>query len=123
METRDPDCIFELARDFNVVPDLVMVIPDQGNGARTVHLLEGGEVFPWAEHNGKIYTGPPDDDTLLEDGTPMSDLSWEVSPYWVFEAFDEKGAEVELTPREHRAVMVQIYNLYADLFTNPCLEV
>ena len=116
MDNLDTDCRFELARDFNVTPDLILDIPNQGNGARSIHLMEGGEIFPWAEHNGKIYTGPPNEVTLLEDGTPMSALSWEVSSYWVFAAFDEQGTEVTLTPREHRSVMARIYK-------NPCLKV
>lgn len=103
---------FELPRDFEITPDLVLGLPDRGRGELTVHLIEGGENFPWAEHNGSIYTGPPEEDTLLEDGTPLSSLEWTVSSHWVVAAFDPRGDETTLTAAEHREAMLQLDLLF-----------
>lgn len=107
-----PETTFVLAREFEITPDLVLPLPDMGRGILSVHLIEGGENFPWAEHNGTIYTGPPEEDAVLEDGTPLHSLEWEVAPYWVVAAYGPTGAETTLTAAEHREVMLQIELLF-----------
>lgn len=107
-----PCSSFDLARDFEITPDLTLSLPDRGRGGLSVHLIEGGENFPWAEHDGSIYTGPPEEDVLLDDGTPLTSLAWNVNSHWVVAAFDERGEETTLTVAEHREAMLQLDLLF-----------
>lgn len=94
--------LFDLNSTFEIEPDLILSL----SGRIRVHLIEGGEKFPWAEHQGVIYLGPPNEG-LLEDGTSLEELTWNVSSHWVVAAYDDKG-EITLTPAEHREVMYQL---------------
>jgi len=77
--------------------DVSVMIKDPDGKPILVHLAEGGEQFPWAAHKGRVITGPPDG-TRTSDGTPLEDLDWKFDRFWVIEALNENGDEVELTP-------------------------
>lgn len=84
-------------------PDISVMLktPD---GPVLVHLAEGGEQFPWAAHKGRVITGPPDG-TLTSDGTPLDSLEWHEDRFWVIEALNEAGDEVELNPEMYREAL------------------
>jgi len=72
------------------------------HGQTRIHLAHGGEQVPWAELNGEVVLGPPVEDTA------MSELAWQVAPYWVVEAFNDEGEEVKLNPQDYaRAVLFE----------------
>ena len=79
-------------------PDVVVTLVTL-RGSLTVNLVEGGEKFPWAAHQGKVIIGPPDG-TQTSDGTPLDSLSCTVSTYWVVEALLNEEV-VELSPHEY----------------------
>lgn len=72
------------------------------NGTR-VNLFPGSQ-FPWADHNGTLILGPPDG-SLTSDGTPLEDLSWNTSEFWLIDAQDSDGNPVELRPSEYQEAL------------------
>ena len=66
-----------------------------------------GGVAPWATcHCGRVVTGPPHEDyTLTCCGVREGTLPWNDGDYWVLEALDEDGNDVELTPPEYRDML------------------
>lgn len=103
--------------------DLLLCCPGRGSGTFQVALIEGGDQFPWAEHNGSVIIGPPMEEVVLDDGTPMTALDWHVNSHWVLEACNEKGEEITLNAAEHRYVMDEIARFPASDIANPCKEI
>ena len=75
-------------------------------GPIVVFLAKGGDQFPWAVHNGKVYVGLFQG--VLEEGVTADQLSWNVNEYWVVEAFDQNGGCVELTPEQYQEAVTQV---------------
>lgn len=81
------------------IPPLIL---QTQRGELTVHRTMGGPNHPWAPYEGRVLIGPPQPEALLPDGRPEEELAWTVSDYWVTEAFNEAGEEVQLTPEEYQ---------------------
>lgn len=90
------------------LPEREVKLLTQGRGSVTVRLAPGGELFPWAPHKGGVVMGPPMEEVLLYDGTPMVSLPWSVNEYWVVDAVDEEGNSVQLTPEEYLSVVTSV---------------
>lgn len=80
--------------------DAVVNLTDPIRGKLIVNLARGGEQFPWAAHGDRVIIGPPDG-TRTSDGVPLNSLTWNMHPFWVVEALDEEGEEVQLTPTQY----------------------
>ncbi len=84
-----------------MTPDKTIVLHREGQQI-TIHLAAGDQ-FPWAVCNGRVVLGPPDG-THTSDGVPLDSLEWKSASYWVMQAVDPEGNDVELSPEEYALV-------------------
>lgn len=86
-------------------PDATVAI-NTSHGPAVVHLAMGGDQFPWAVFDGRVYVGLFDGE--LDCGTRAEALEWNVNDYWVVDAYDQDGNSIELNPAEYKEAVTRV---------------